>query len=100
MGTGGLLLEDLDAEERKRLGFTAADLALRAKHVGEYGDHATAKRAGFVKGDIIVAVDGIGSRMSEGDLIARAVQEKKPGDRFRFTVRRGDELKELSFAVK
>ncbi len=100
MGTGGLLLEDLDAAERKRLGIATDALALRAKHVGQYGEHATAKRAGFRKGDIIVAVDGITRHMTEGDLIALAVQKKKPGGRLTFTVRRGDERRELSFAVR
>src|SRR5690606_5095482 len=53
MGTGGLRLEELTDAERKEHGIAPGKLALRAKHVGQYGEHATAKRAGFEQGDII-----------------------------------------------
>ena len=66
----------------------------------EYGDHARAKRAGFEKGDIIVAVDGRTGPMTETDLLAYTVQEKMPGDRLELTVVRGGERKTLSFEVK
>ena len=100
MGAGGLLLEELPSEERRRLGLSDDKVALRAKHVGQYGDHARAKRAGFKKGDIIVAVDGRTDPMSETDFLAYTVQEKLPGDRLELTVVRGKERKSFSFDVK
>ncbi len=100
MGAGGLLLEELPEEERRRLDLPDGKLALRAKHVGEYGEHARAKRAGFEKGDIIVAVDGRTGPMTETDLLAYTVQEKMPGDRLELTIVRGGERKTLGFEVK
>ena len=39
--------------------------ALLAKHVGESGQHAAAKKAGFQKGDVIVAMAGSSARWRE-----------------------------------
>lgn len=49
MAPGGLQLEDLPDEERRTRDLPADRLALLVKHVGEYGRHATAKKAGFRK---------------------------------------------------
>lgn len=100
MGAGGLVLEDVPAEERRRLGLPPDTLALRAGHVGQYGDHARAKRAGFKKGDIIVAVDGRTDPMRETEFLAYTVQKKSPGDRLELTVVRDGERKSFSFEVK
>ncbi len=100
MGTGGMLLEEVPARERRRLRIGANELALRAKHVGQHGEHATAKRAGFRKGDIIVAVDGRTEPMRESDLFAYAVQQKKKGDTLKLTVLRYGERRELSFRLR
>jgi len=51
MVTGGMLLET--PEDAPKNG-----MALRAKHVGQYGPHAAAKVAGFLAGDVIVSFDG------------------------------------------
>lgn len=100
MGGGGLLLEEVPAEDRPGLGLTGKTVAIRVKHVGQYGDHARAKKAGFRKGDIIVAVDGRTDPMRETDFLAYTVQNKLPGDRLELTVLRGRERKNLSFRVK
>ena len=50
------------------------------KYVGQYGDHAVAKRAGFRKGDIIVEVPGLRGRSSETDYLARILASKMRGD--------------------
>jgi serine protease Do len=100
MGTGGLLLEDVPDSERSALGITLDALALRAKHVGEYGEHATAKQAGFVKGDIIVAVDGQAKRMTESELIAYAILDRSPGSTLEFSVLRSKEHKTMKFRTK
>jgi S1-C subfamily serine protease len=54
-------------------------MALRVKYVGQYGEHAAAKQAGFQKEDVIVAFDGRTDLATETDLIAYALQQKKPG---------------------
>ncbi len=58
MVTGGMVLETLSDDERNSLGIKSGEMALRAKHVGQYGDHAAAKNAGFQKGDVLVSFDG------------------------------------------
>ena len=80
MALGGLLLEDLSDAERERRGLNRDQLALVAKHVGEYGQHATAKKAGFRKGDVLVEIDGLAGRMSEGELIGRLLRSRTPGE--------------------
>lgn len=100
MATGGLLLEEVPAHEREYLKIAADALALRAKHVGQYGEHATAKNAGFRKGDIILAVDGRRDRMTESEFIAYGLQEKRPGDRLELEVRRGQDTLELAFDLR
>ena len=58
MGLGGMKLVDLRDEDRRGMGLADGRMALKIEHVGEYGEHAIAKRAGLKKGDVIVAVDG------------------------------------------
>lgn len=98
MTLGGLLLESLSDEARNDLKIPAGELALRAKHVGQYNEHAVAKRAGFLKDDIVLAIDGDRSAMTESSLMAKFVQTKRPGDKITMTVLRGQQRLELSFA--
>jgi serine protease Do len=77
---GGMFLESLSDEEREQLGLPDDQLALRAKHVGQYGPHALAKQAGLVKGDVIVEFNGNTRPMTETELIAHTVKNTKPGD--------------------
>ena len=88
MGTGGLVLEHLPEADREKLDLPADTLALRVKHVGQYGDHAAAKRAGFKKDDVVVELDGRSEPMRETDLLAYAVQRKKRGEQVPVTVLR------------
>jgi hypothetical protein len=81
MTTGGMRLDNLSAEERAKLGLAEKVLALRARHVGEYGAHAAAKNAGFRKGDVLVEVDGKSDPLTESQLMSRFANEKHPGDR-------------------
>jgi serine protease Do len=97
MGLGGLFLEDLSSADRKKLGLTNQVMALRVKHAGMYDKHAGAYRAGIRKDDILIEFDGIQQRQSESQLIARGVQERKPGDKVAIAVLRGG--KRLEFTV-
>jgi hypothetical protein len=100
MGLGGLKLAELDAERRAGAKLPEDALALRVEHVGEYGEHAVAKRAGFRTGDIIVSFDGRSGRMSESDLLAYALREKQPGDEVTVTVLRDGARETLKFALQ
>ena len=98
MTLGGVQLESLPEETRVELKLPKDQLALRAKHVGQYNEHAVAKRAGFLNGDIIVAIDGDRSPQTETSLMARLAQTKRPGDQITFSILRGQQKFEFRFA--
>jgi serine protease Do len=100
MGFGGLMLEDLTDEERRDAGLSEDAMALRVEHVGESGAHAVAKRAGFKKGDIVVAFDGRDDRMTESQLLAYAVQVRRPSDEVTVTVLRDGKREVLKYALQ
>lgn len=81
MATGGLLFESLPPEDREKAGLPAGTLALRIKHVGQYGPHAAAKNAGFLKGDVLVELDGKKDPLTESQLMTALIDAKRPGDR-------------------
>jgi hypothetical protein len=100
MGLGGMRLDDLTDDERRAASLPQDGLALRVRHVGEYGDHAVAKRAGVLKDDVLVAFDGQNRRLSESELLAYTLQRKGPGDRVVVSVRRGAEMKKLTLVLQ
>ena len=81
MAFGGMKLENLDEAGRTTRGIGPEVLALEALHVGEYGKHAAAKKAGFRKGDVIVEVAGSTAPLTEIELLAKNVLERKPGEK-------------------
>lgn len=88
MGFGGMIVVDSTDEERKKAGIDPDRMALRVKFVGAFGEHAIAKNAGIRKDDLVVAFDGLEDNMTESQLLAYAVQKKRPGDRVAITVLR------------
>ncbi|MFO0889700.1 MAG: Trx7/PDZ domain-containing (seleno)protein [Isosphaeraceae bacterium] len=100
MGLGGLFLEELTESQRSAARLKSGALGLRVRHAGEYGEHATAKRAGVWKGDIIVAFDGREGRMTESELLAYTLQEKRPGDVVTVVVLRDGQRKAVHFALR
>ena len=72
--------------------------ALRVRHVGEFGDHALAKKAGVEQGDILIAFDGRTDRLSESQVLADLLRRRKPGDVVSVTVVRNGEQRVMSFA--
>lgn len=100
MTLGGMRLEALLPEERKQIGLADDAMALRARHVGEYGDHALAKNAGLRKNDVIIAVDGQTNYRSESELMATIVNSKQPGDRLEVTALRDGKHMTFNFAVQ
>lgn len=89
MALGGLVCEDLPAGERQRLGLADDALALRVKHVGQFGNHAVAKNAGFQKEDVVIEFGGDARRLSESALIAQVLQTRPAGEKVSVTVLRG-----------
>ena len=88
MATGGLVLNSTSDD--------SGQMALRVTHVGQYGDHAAGKRAGFKKGDIVVSFDGRKDLMTESALLAYAVQNVRAGQTVKVGVVRDGRTLELT----
>ena len=89
MATGGLRMKALSTAEKTKAGIEPESLALAAAHVGQYGAHAAAKRAGFRAGDVLVQVGEFKNAMSESQLLAEIMRQRKPGDKLPTIVLRG-----------
>ena len=100
MGTGGLKLDALSDDRREQLDIPDGKMALLVMHVGQYGPHAAAKKAGFQKGDIIVGFDGRDDLLRDGDLLAYAVSNRKAGERVKVDVLRGDKRLQLTLPMQ
>jgi hypothetical protein len=100
MTTGGMRLDDLSSEERSRLGLDDKVLALRARHVGEYGAHAAAKNAGFRKGDVLVEIDGKIDFLTESQLMTRFANGRRAGDRVPVVVLRDGQRLPLELPIQ
>lgn len=100
MATGGILLEELTTEERGKGGVPATGMALRAKHVGQFGPHAAAKNAGFQVGDVIVSWDGKTDLLRDTDVLAYGVLNRKPGDTIPVKVVRGGKTLDLKLPMQ
>jgi len=100
MTTGGMRLDNLSPEERQTAGLASDAMALRARHVGQYGAHAAAKNAGFVKGDILVAVGSETGPLTESQLMAWLVNAKRPGDRIPVVILRDGQRMTLELPMQ
>ncbi len=80
MATGGMTLVPLTAQQRQQSGIPNEQMGLMANHVGMYGAHARARKAGLRKGDIITAFDQRSDLMTEGALLSYALRQKRSGD--------------------
>jgi hypothetical protein len=99
MGLGGMKLDDLKDEDRRQANIPPDRMALKVAHVGEYEEHAIAKRAGLRRGDIIVSFDGMDRRMSESELFDHTLRQKHRGDPVSVTVLRDGARTTLSYAL-
>ena len=100
MSTGGLFLESISQDEREKARLTNGSMALRVKHVGQFGAHAAAKNAGFQKDDIIVSFDGHTDLQTDSDVLRYGVTEKRPGDFVDVEIIRNDERKTLKLPMQ
>jgi membrane-associated protease RseP (regulator of RpoE activity) len=100
MATGGLVLEDLSDDERTQRGLGKDELALIVKFVGQYNKHAGGKNAGFQKDDVIVEIDGIATRRTEGQFIGHVLEKHPVGDKLKTTVLRNGKKLALVLPVQ
>lgn len=100
MALGGLTLVDLDAASREERGLPSDALAMFVKNVGQYNKHAAAKKAGFLKDDVIVAIDGFKGRTTEAELIGKLLQTRNAGEVADVTVLRGRERVNLKLPMQ
>jgi hypothetical protein len=97
---GGLLLKELSDQKRDELNLKPNELALTVDHVGEYGTHAAAKNAGFWKGDVLVALDGVQEPMSESRLIGHILSHHAQPQSIKAIVLRDNQRIELRLPVQ
>jgi hypothetical protein len=95
-----MTLVDLDDAARKARGLPADGMALLVKGAGQYGKHAAARKAGFQKDDIIVAIDGRTGRVTEGELIGQLLQSRKAGETADVALLRGEERLTLKLPMQ
>jgi hypothetical protein len=100
MVQGGMVLRSLDAEKRKQFGLGPEDLGLIVHGLGEYGEHAAAKNAGFRKGDILISIQGVQAPVSESRLIGQLLREHPKPTRIPATVLRDQQRIELSLPIQ
>ena len=100
MALGGLKLEDLADDTRAGRNIPQNAMALSVNHVGQYGAHALAKNAGFIKDDVLIECDGLSNRISESELIGRLLRTRKPGELVAVAVLRDAARIELSFPMQ
>ena len=100
MAFGGLKLEDLADDARAPRSLGAKDLALLVVGVGQYGKHAAAKNAGFQKDDVIVEIDNLKTRHTEGELLGHLLLKHPIGDKVPVTVLRGTQRVTLTLPMQ
>jgi len=95
MAFGGMKMDDIPDTERTALGLGLEGMALRIMHVGQYGEHAKAKQAGFKKDDILVQVGEMQQRLTEGEIIGHLLLKHRPGEKIPAAVLRGGKRVEM-----
>lgn len=97
--TGGFFAKVLPDEDRAKLNLKPDVMALRVQHVGQYAPHDIAKRAGFLKDDVIVSFDGRTDLLRETDLLAWSLDKHKSGDKIDVQILRNGERKTLTLSI-
>ncbi len=100
MVTGGLVFEPASASQREKLGVAENQMALIVKHVGQYGPHAAAKKAGFRVDDVIIEYDGQRDLMSDAAVLHHGTTNTKPGDDVTAVVLRDGDRKTLRIPMQ
>ena len=100
MATGGLQLEALSPAEKMAHNIASDSMALRVKHVGQYGPHAAAKNAGFQTNDILVSYDSQTSLLTDSDVLRYGMTVRKSGDVVPVEILRGSERRSLQLPMQ
>ena len=100
MTTGGMVLEPASVEQRNSARIGRDEMALHVNHVGQYGEHGVAKKAGVRKGDILIAFDGRNDLVREADVFRQGLSERKPGQLAPITVSRDGKRIELELLMQ
>jgi hypothetical protein len=90
MAAGGLVLKEGPKQ----------GIGLRVDYVGQYGEHAVGKKAGFQKGDLLLSADGVNTAMTEMQFLRYMLQNKMPGTKVPITVLRADQKVELQLPMQ
>ncbi len=97
---GGMVAESLSDSDRESAKAPPKGMALRIKHVGKYGAHAIADKAGVKVGDILVAYDGKTDFEREADIFWYVASQKRVGDKVTFKVLRDGKPQEFTIPLQ
>jgi hypothetical protein len=100
MASGGMVLKSLDETKRREFKVQPSDLGLLVHAVGEYGEHAAAKKAGFIKGDVILSIEGVSGPIDESRLIGDLLKMHPKPTQLKATVLRQQERIELNWPIQ
>lgn len=96
MALGGMVLEPTDQSPSSG----GPSPGLKVGHVGQYGEHAVAKKAGFRTGDLILSMGGHSAPASEGEIIGRLLNRYRPGQQVPVRIERKGEVLQLSLPLQ
>jgi hypothetical protein len=100
MASGGMVLKSLDETKRREFKVQPSDLGLLVHAVGEYGEHAAAKKVGFIKGDVILSIEGVSGPIDESRLIGDLLKMHPKPTQLKATVLRQQERIELNWPIQ
>lgn len=99
IATGGMRLVALDQAGRRERGIEGS-MALEVMSVGKFGPHATAMKAGFKEGDVLVEVDGQDGLASEAALFAHVCQNCTAGEKVEVKFLRNKKVQSLRLPIQ
>ncbi len=99
LALGGLFLKPLNDEEVKGVGLSSDTKAFRVQHVGQFAPHDGAKKAGFLKDDIVTKIDGRVDFTRETDVLAHVLKTHRPGDTMEVQLSRNGQKQTLKLTV-
>lgn len=99
LGTGYLILEDVPDSDPRRSGIDPSSMALNVKAVPG-GNLGVARKAGFLRGDLVISYNGSSERMTESQLFAYIVQNVMAGESVQVEILRDGKRMTLELPVK
>jgi serine protease Do len=100
IGTGGAVFQPLTTQERRNGGVNLDGLALRVKHVGQYGAHGAAKRAGVKVGDILISYDSQVDDWAPSQLLGYIGQKTVTGQKVVIRINREGKILNLTLPIQ